>query len=337
MATVNPQSEKSVKSVKRNIWHYQGAVVLSPLFDWPLKPWQAFLALTKRWVTITRNVLFLSFALCVHHFFTPPLEEMQTLTLQWVVPVFLRNLSLMVIIAGGLHAYLFIWRGQGRKLKFDPRMNMEKNTNFIFGNQLHDNIFRSIVSGVMVWSVYEVLYYWGSANGVIPTLQFSSHSIAFVVWLLVLPVLLSSHFYFIHRWLHWPPLYKRVHRQHHFNIHIGPWSGMAMHPIEHIFYISSVLIHFVVASHPVIFLVHLYTRCLAPAFSHAGFEKLLFGDKKIIEAADFHHQLHHRFFECNYGNVDAPWDRWFGSLHDGSDDANERIKTRRRQMYKKAG
>jgi sterol desaturase/sphingolipid hydroxylase (fatty acid hydroxylase superfamily) len=92
---------------------------------------------------------------------------------------------------------------------------------------------------------------------------------------------------------------------------------MSMHPVEHVIYISSVLVHFVIPSHPVILLVHLYSRCLGPAFSHSGFEKLLVKDTAVFDSADFHHQLHHRFFECNYGTVDAPWDRWFGSFHDG--------------------
>ena len=168
----------------------------------------------------------------------------------------------------------------------------------------------------------------------IPRLNFSGNPIGFFGWLIILPVIMSAHFYMIHRLLHWPPLFKRVHKLHHNNIHIGPWSGMSMHPVEHIIYISSVLIHFVIASHPVILLLHLFTRCLAPAFSHAGFEKLVIKDKAITEAADFHHQLHHKYFECNYGNVDMPWDRWFGSVHDGSEEATHAVKERRRNMYK---
>jgi hypothetical protein len=33
----------------------------------------------------------------------------------------------------------------------------------------------------------------------------------------------------------------------------GPWSGLAMHPIEHVIYFSVVLIHFIVPSHPLHF------------------------------------------------------------------------------------
>jgi lathosterol oxidase len=329
-----PSDESGDKNTTGNIWNHKGPVIFSPLFDWPPRPQDAFLALTKRWVTLTRNVLFLLMAVCVYNFFLPDMADMSTLSFQWVVTVFVRNTLLITLVAGGLHLFLFTFRGQGNKLKFDRREQLEKAKKFSFNNQVHDNILWSIASGVTVWSTYEILYFWGVANNVIPTLGFTANPIAFFSWLLILPVIMSAHFYLIHRLLHWPPLFKRVHKLHHNNVHIGPWSGMSMHPVEHIIYISSVLIHFVIASHPVIVFLHLYTRCLAPAFSHAGFEKLLIKDKAITEGADFHHQLHHKYFECNYGNVDMPWDRWFGSVHDGSEEATQAVTARRRKRRK---
>ena len=44
------------------------------------------------------------------------------------------------------------------------------------------------------------------------------------------------HFYFIHRWLHLPGLYKYVHSLHHRNTDIEPFAGLCMHPIEHLYY-----------------------------------------------------------------------------------------------------
>ena len=260
---------------------------------------------------------------------------MQSLSVDWILPIYLRNILFMLVIAGGLHLYLFTFRAQGKRLKYDAREHLEKSGKFSFRNQIWDNMFWSLAGGVTVWTAYEVLYLWGLANGIIPSFAFADHPFGFVLWLLVIPVLASSHFYLIHRLLHWPPLYRGVHRLHHRNIHIGPWSGLSMHPVEHLIYMSSVLVHFIIPSHPVILLVHLYSRCLGPAFSHAGFEKLLIKDTAVVDAADFHHQLHHRFFECNYGTVDAPWDRWFGSFHDGSDEATVRMREQRRRMHQK--
>lgn len=309
-------------------------MVFSALFDWPPRPRAALSALTRRWITISRNTLFLLLAVSIYTFFLPDLSEMTSLSLHWIAPLFLRNIALMLAVAGGLHLFFFVFRVQGQQLKYDKREQLDKSKRFTFRSQVLDNMFWSIASGVTVWTAYEVVYFWGAANGVIPVLDFYNHTIAFVAWLLVLPLLLSSHFFFIHRLLHWPPLFHRFHRLHHRNIHIGPWSGMSMHPVEHIIYISSVAVHYIIPSHPVIVLLHLYNRCMAPAFSHSGFEKLLIKDKAITEAADFHHQLHHRFFECNYGNVDAPWDRWFGTVHDGSDQATVRVQERQRAMYR---
>jgi lathosterol oxidase len=325
-------TEKDSKA--RETWNHKTLVIFSPLFDWPPSPKAIVLALTKRWVTFSRNAIFLILAWLVYRYSLQDLSHMKSLSVDWIIPIFLRNFLLMSVIAGGLHLYLFTFRAQGKRLKYDAREKLEKSGKFSFRNQVWDNIFWSLASGVTAWTAYEVLYLWGVANDIVPTFAIAEHPFVFIAWLLVLPALTSSHFYLVHRLLHWPPLYKRVHRLHHRNIQIGPWSGMSMHPVEHVIYISSALIHFIVPSHPVILLVHLYSRCLGPAFSHAGFEKLLVKDTSVFEAADFHHQLHHRFFECNYGTVDAPWDRWCGSFHDGSDEATVRVREQRRRMYR---
>ena len=326
--------ESPTKSKGRETWNHKTPVIFSPLFDWPPKPKASFIALTKRWVTVSRNVLFLIMAWLVYRYFLQDLSHMQSLSVSWIWPIFLRNILIMLVITGGLHLYFFTFRAQGKRLKYDAREDWDKSRKFSFRNQVWDNMYWSLAGGATIWSTYEVLYLWGLANGLIPSFALAAHPVVFVLWLLVPPVLTSSHFYLIHRLLHWPPLYRRVHSLHHRNIHIGPWSGMSMHPVEHVIYLSSVLVHFIIPSHPVILLVHLYSRCLGPAFSHSGFEKLLVKDKAIVDSADFHHQLHHRFFECNYGTVDAPWDRWFGSFHDGSDEATVRVREQRKRMYR---
>ena len=48
--------------------------------------------------------------------------------------------------------------------------------------------------------------------------------------------------------------------------------------------------------------------------------------------ADIHHQMHHRYFECNYGSLEIPWDKFFGSFHDGTVEADKRMKERRIRM-----
>lgn len=323
------------KATKRSIWNHHPDLPIqnSPVFAWPPKPIPAAKWLVRRWVDVTATLLFTFVAIGFYLFLQPEPETMKTLAPGWIATIYVRNLVFLTIVAGGLHLYLFTFRRQGQKLKYDAREMMVNNGTFTFRNQVHDNMFWSLAGGVTAWTFLEVLYFWGAANGYAPTLTFAEAPVWFFVSLLLLPIWASMHFYWVHRFLHWPPMYKRVHSLHHRNVNVGPWSGLSMHPLESVIYLSSVLIHFVVPTHPVIFLLHMYIKAVGPAFSHAGFEKVLVNDKRLTDAGDFHHQLHHRYFECNYGTADMPWDKWFGSFHDGTDQAGERIKERRRKMY----
>ncbi|MEP3945998.1 hypothetical protein [Ascidiaceihabitans sp.] len=40
--------------------------------------------------------------------------------------------------------------------------------------------------------------------------------------------------------------------------------------------------------------------------------------------------MHRRYFECNYGSLEISWDKLFGSFHDGTEVASERIKERQK-------
>ena len=103
-----------------------------------------------------------------------------------------------------------------------------------------------------------------------------------------------------------------------------------MHPIENIIYQSSPLIHFIIPSDPVIFIIHIILVTLNPAFTHSGFEKVMNKETKILDSADFHHQLHHRYYDCNYGNMDVPLDVWLGTHHDGTDEATKNLRMKKR-------
>ena len=92
--------------------------------------------------------------------------------------------------------------------------------------------------------LYEAGFMWAYANDVLPFyLRASEHPVWFVLTLVMIPFWASLHFYFVHRLLHWKPLYRVAHALHHRNDNTGPWSGLSMHPVEHLLYLSSILIH----------------------------------------------------------------------------------------------
>ena len=106
-----------------------------------------------------------------------------------------------------------------------------------------------------------------------------------------------------------------------------------MHPIEHVLYYSCVLIHWVVPSHPIHMLMNAQHASLTPAQGHAGFEEVVINDTRNIAAGSYFHQLHHRYFECNYGEPDIPFDHWFGTSHDGSEEAHAAMRAKRRATH----
>ncbi|KIN73736.1 C-5 sterol desaturase [Sulfitobacter guttiformis KCTC 32187] len=284
------------------------------------------------WFLITEKLIIVAIAFASFYWFQPPLGETQTLAFGWIAEMYLRNLLLMTAVAGGLHLYFYSFTKQGKELRYDPRPLMKNGRQFTLGGQIKDNVFWTLASGVTVWTTYEVLMFWALANGYAPLLTWAAHPVWFVVMFWAIPVWESFYFYWIHRFLHIPFFYKHIHALHHRNINVGPWSGLSMHPVEHVIFLGSVLIHWVVAAHPVHILFHLQYYALTAVTTHTGFEGLVVKDKKRLALGTFHHQMHHRYFECNYGSLEIPWDKLFGSFHDGTSRADALMKERRKRM-----
>ena len=101
---------------------------------------------------------------------------------------------------------------------------------FTFGSQTKENVFWALASGVPIWTAYEVVTLWLFANGHIPWLSWSRHPVWFIAIMLLIPLWREVHFYWVHRLIHTPFLYKTVHSLHHRNTNPGPWSGLSMHP-----------------------------------------------------------------------------------------------------------
>ncbi len=314
-------------------WHPDLPIENSPFFTWPPNPVKMLRWLAMSWFDISVHLILVLGAVAIWLYVQPPLEQTKSFEVGWIAQIYLRNMLLMFAVAGGLHLYFYTYKKQGKTLKFDHRDQATNSRTYAFRTQVWDNMFWSCVSGVTFWTAYEALCFWAYANELIPFLSWQDHPVWFVVLLVLIPVWSSMHFYWVHRLLHWKPLYRAAHALHHRNVNVGPWSGLSMHPLEHLIYMSSVLIHWIVASHPIHVLFHMYWLTLGAVTSHTGFDGIVVKDKNRLALGFFHHQLHHRYFECNYGNADMPWDKWFGSFHDGTPEAAERMRERRRRMH----
>lgn len=315
---------------KRQEWNHlpdQIPLGTNPLWSWPPNPIGALMWYRDAWFGITLNWAIIGIAVLSYAFFSPTLDHALVLAPGWIITIALRNLVLTILIAGLLHYWFHTTKSQGDELKFDPRPYPRRGRMFTLDDQIKDNMIWTLASGVPIWTAFEVLIWWSMANGYAPTITWAAHPIWFVAIFFLIPIWESFYFYWMHRLLH-TNLFYRFHALHHRNTDIGPWSGLSMHPIEHGFYFGTALIHFAVATHPVHLVAHLMFYALLAITSHSGFEGMKIRNKKRVHLGNFHHQIHHRYFEVNYGTLDVPWDKLFGSFHDGSDAGKAMMKER---------
>ena len=322
---------------RRGHWKPFKRISYAPLFVWPFRP-LPFLKwlIGMQGYIFSWNLLFASLSVVLWLFLTPSMETMSTLSVGWVAFIFGRNAVLMLAWFGAFHIRLYVKRTQGGQFKYNPNWQTKKSASHLFGSQTVDNLIWCFGSGLPIWTAYEVTTLWMIANGYIPYLDFEESPVAFAALILLIPMMREFHFYCIHRLIHWPPLYRTVHKVHHANVNPGPWSGLSMHPVEHLLYFSSVFVHWIIPSHPIHALNQLVHAGLSPGPDHTGFDKIVFSEKSAIDTHCFAHYLHHKYFEVNYADGIIPLDKWFGTFHDGSDEAekamNERLKKRAARM-----
>ncbi len=68
---------------------------------------------------------------------------------------------------------------------------------------------------------------------------------------------------------------------------------------------------------------------LGPGLSHSGFDEIVLGDETALQNDRYLHYLHHKYHTVNFGESNVPMDKWFGSLHDGTPEADARFRAAR--------
>jgi lathosterol oxidase len=116
--------------------------------------------------------------------------------------------------------------------------------------------------------------------------------------------------YWVHRWLHLPAIYKRLHKPHHKWIVCTPYASHAFHPLDG--FAQSLPYHIF----PFIF--PLQKLAYVGLFVFINFWTIMIHDGEyiannpIINGAACH-SVHHLAFNYNYGQYTTLWDRMGGS------------------------
>ncbi|MEZ5744739.1 MAG: sterol desaturase family protein [Sphingomonadaceae bacterium] len=125
-------------------------------------------------------------------------------------------------------------------------------------------------------------------------------------------------FYWTHRWMHEPRLFRIAHAVHHASRPPTAWAAMSFHPIEAL--TGAIVIPalvFLIPIHVGALGVVLAVMTLMGITNHMGWEMFparmvnsSFGHWLITAS---HHNRHHEQYTCNYGLYFRFWDRLCGT------------------------
>ncbi len=150
---------------------------------------------------------------------------------------------------------------------------------------------------------------------------------------LVMLFLHDAYFYFTHRLMHHPKLFKTFHLLHHKSTNPSPWAAFAFHPLEALVEVGIVVLFIFCLP---ICRYHLFffflVMMLYNVYGHLGWELYPKGFSKSIVGkwinTSINHNQHHQFFKGNYGLYFLWWDRWFKTIRTDYDEQFEAVKSR---------
>ena len=320
---------------KRGQWSPGEPAATAPLFVFPPQPLQFLKWLPSYFLPY--NLLFALSAVAWWHWVLPEGEVMKSLAWGWILRLFVANCVAIFLFFGAFELRLYGLRAQGNRFKYNGKWPSEQRSRaFFFERQNVDNMMRMFGTGVPIWTAIEVGILYAFANGYVPWLTFAENPWYLLALALLVPIIHETHFFILHRTLHSRPLYRWVHSVHHNSMNPSPWSSLSMHPVEQIGYLGVALWHLVIPSNPIIALYQLHFAGFGSIPGHIGFDKVEITENSAFDSHAYIHCLHHKYFEVNYGDGLIPFDKWFGTFHDGSRESEARMRARYQKPKQRA-
>jgi sterol desaturase/sphingolipid hydroxylase (fatty acid hydroxylase superfamily) len=143
----------------------------------------------------------------------------------------------------------------------------------------------------------------------------------------------DTYFYWTHRLMHHPAIYKWFHKVHHLSTNPSPWAAYAFHPLEAVVEAGIVVVlALMIPVHPLSIGLFLFIMIIYNVYGHLGYELYPVGFSKNRVGrwinTSVNHNQHHQFFKGNYGLYFLWWDRWMGTLREDYDTQFDEIKNR---------
>ncbi len=235
------------------------------------------------------------------------------------------RLWLALFVGAGLIAGIV--SGYFRSRKIQPRgFKWKTFRNEIFFGLINVAISGALIGGSLTWLTAHgfIKVSHGPVSWWVIALQYLFYFFAFDTW-----------FYWLHRWMHKEPLYRWVHKLHHWSTSPNLATNFSVNPLESLINGGFVpLFLLIVPVHEQAMSLITPTNVFMGLLIHSGYEFFpRWWNKswmtKWFISATFHDQ-HHKYFTVNFGGYTTLWDRYCGTMRPKYEAEFEAIKQRPR-------
>ncbi len=249
----------------------------------------------------------------------------QTNSWKFLSLMFTVNLVRYLILAGVPFLIFYVWQKQRKQpTKIQPKF--QKNADYQ----------REILYSILTFGIFALVGMFMYHPAVLPqTLlykQWNEYGTAYGILSFFLLILLhDTYFYWTHRAMHHPKLFKLFHLVHHKSTNPSPWAAFAFQPTE-AFVEAGILIlaAFVLPLHGYVILAFLVFMTIYNVYGHLGWELYPAHFNRHFLArwlnTSVNHNQHHQYFKGNYGLYFRWWDEWMGTTRSDYNNTFETLK-----------
>lgn len=152
---------------------------------------------------------------------------------------------------------------------------------------------------------------------------FDANQFGAFYWLFSLAAITLAHdayFYWTHRLMHLPLLFRAFHHVHHRSKSPSPLAAYAFAPAEAVVQaLFLTIIIFLLPLHPSAIFAFVFFMTVRNVLGHSGYELFPAGTLNHpvlrFSTTHTHHDLHHSAGGHNFGLYFTWWDRWLGTEH----------------------
>lgn len=213
------------------------------------------------------------------------------------------------LLAAGLFYFYF---NKWAKKRFYERRIVQKA---LKNNQIQQELIHSVATS-FIFSITGTLSVWFWKSGYLRVYTEIGEWgwLYFLVTPLLLMLIHETYFYWMHRAMHHPRLFRKFHVVHHASIITTPWTAFSFNISEAV--LEALILPFLLfllPVHYIILLFYLVLMTISSIINHLNveiypevFRSNIIG-KWIIGAT--YHSMHHKKFNCNYGLYFKIWDK----------------------------